>query len=308
MGRVCVRGGRVLVRRSGGCSPEVLVDVQWRLGGRHEPHGVERRRRRRGDPRRTGGSSSSGRPLGVATGSSPLRGSPTTDASTRRSAATARSSRTSRGGMTARATSRSGPTGRSWPSGAGYSWDTVATFAVGRYGPGRHPRRLVGDHGKLRTRFRARIPDDPVGIVGAPRGSRSSPTAASWRPAVWTAPSTDISTAGSPSSDTAWVGGSRAAPSGRPETLTLHGPRLLDVEPMHRTSRDRCRPILDRVVARPRHPARSRGGARARRRSCSVRGSGAASAARRTWPTTRWKGRADGASPRSRVSSPRPSR
>ena len=50
---------------------------------------------------------------------------------------------------------------------AGYSWDTVATFAVVRYEPEGTLDGSFGDHGKLRTRFRARIPDDPVGIVGA---------------------------------------------------------------------------------------------------------------------------------------------
>ncbi|HET6713794.1 MAG TPA: delta-60 repeat domain-containing protein [Actinomycetota bacterium] len=50
---------------------------------------------------------------------------------------------------------------------AGYSWDTVATFALVRYAPDGTLDGSFGDHGKLRTRFRARIPDDPVGIVGA---------------------------------------------------------------------------------------------------------------------------------------------
>lgn len=50
---------------------------------------------------------------------------------------------------------------------AGYSWDTVATFALVRYDPDGTLDGSFGDHGKLRTRFPTIASDDPVGIVGA---------------------------------------------------------------------------------------------------------------------------------------------
>ena len=50
---------------------------------------------------------------------------------------------------------------------AGYSWDTVATFALVRYDPDGTLDGSFGDNGKLRTRFPTIASDDPVGIVGA---------------------------------------------------------------------------------------------------------------------------------------------
>ena len=54
---------------------------------------------------------------------------------------------------------------------AGYSWDTVATFALVRYDADGMLDGSFGDGGKLRTRFRAIAPDAPVDIVGAWAGA-----------------------------------------------------------------------------------------------------------------------------------------
>lgn len=54
---------------------------------------------------------------------------------------------------------------------AGYSWDTVATFALVRYEPDGTLDGSFGDQGMLRTRFPAIAPDDPVGVVGAWAGA-----------------------------------------------------------------------------------------------------------------------------------------
>ena len=50
---------------------------------------------------------------------------------------------------------------------AGYGWDSVATFAIVRYDPDGTLDGSFGRGGKLRTRFRVILPDEPVGIVGA---------------------------------------------------------------------------------------------------------------------------------------------
>jgi uncharacterized delta-60 repeat protein len=50
---------------------------------------------------------------------------------------------------------------------AGYGWDSVATFAIVRYEPDGTRDDSFGQGGKLRTRFRAILPDEPVDIVGA---------------------------------------------------------------------------------------------------------------------------------------------
>ncbi|HEX4942295.1 MAG TPA: delta-60 repeat domain-containing protein [Actinomycetota bacterium] len=50
---------------------------------------------------------------------------------------------------------------------AGFGWDSVATFAIVRYGPDGMRDDSFGRGGKLRTRFQAILPDGPADIVGA---------------------------------------------------------------------------------------------------------------------------------------------
>jgi uncharacterized delta-60 repeat protein len=54
---------------------------------------------------------------------------------------------------------------------AGYQWGKIATFALVRYDTDGTLDRTFGNQGKLRTAFRATVPSDPIGILGAWAGA-----------------------------------------------------------------------------------------------------------------------------------------
>lgn len=54
---------------------------------------------------------------------------------------------------------------------AGYQWGKIATFALVRYDTDGTLDRTFGNRGKLRTPFRATVPSDPIGILGAWAGA-----------------------------------------------------------------------------------------------------------------------------------------